>query len=401
MVLRALSKKNQPDGLRQQGFSLVELAIAMAVIGLLLGATLTLYQGYIRTKAENDTETRKELIRVAIARFVATNGRLPCPADPARAVTDVQSGTEECSATGEVHSVAGQRAGVGDHNTVLIGSLPYAALNMSIVDAYDGWGSSFTYAVSLNLVDKDKFNAGHGVIGLKSYDTAGSLTDTRNPRVEGVNGRLANSYMFAVVSHGPDKRGAYTNAGRPMPACASGTRDNENCDGDSIFLLSPRSYASNSSFYDDAFVLTDYVDTSKDVWYQPGMSRVFDATLHEDILQYSTAVDLPAEGTVVLGHPYDTAPSDRLWVDSSVRSKEIHADQICDASGNNCYKPSFYGHVTDVCNGSFMIGISGGEPVCAYKIRKNISSTVSCPTGVKGYCSNGTVWCNGTSYPCP
>lgn len=378
------------------GFSLVELAIALAVIGLLLGATLTVYQGYIRTKAENDTETRKELIRVAMARFVGTNGRLPCPANPALSITNVNSGVENC---GSAATTTGART-AGGSNNVLVGSLPYATLNMSIIDGYDGWDSSFTYAVSELLTDVDTFNEGHGVIRLDTRATVGaSAVNTPNPRVLGQNGPLVNSYMFAVVSHGPDKRGSYTNAGIIQGSCVGGGLDAENCNGDATFLKAPRVYVSGANFYDDAFVLTDYVDAEKDTWYQAGMSRVWDPVADEEEVRYSAAANLPPEGTAVIGHEGDQERTDRLWVDSSARANALHVDEVCDASGSNCYRPSLLGGASDNCNGSLVVGISQGKPVCASRVRQN-GVTTNCPNGVRAYCS-GLIWCWGAANPCP
>jgi prepilin-type N-terminal cleavage/methylation domain-containing protein len=387
---------------RTSGFSLVELAIALAVIGLVLGTTLTLYQGYIRTKAENDTETRQELIRIAIARFVATNGRLPCPARPNLATTNASSGVEQCTPVGGATGVTAT-AGFRGMGQVLVGSLPFASLNMSIVDGYDGWGSSFTYAVTQSLTDAGTFNESNGGIRLVSFDAAGAATTLANPRVVTSNGAQQDSFMFAVVSHGPDKKGSFTVAGIAQTACTGTARDVQNCNRTATFAISPRNYiGTGANFYDDAFVMTDYVETS-DLWYQPGMGR------NAGAMRPALVPDIPADGRVVLGIPAargapdDPLPPQRLWTDSSIQVQELHATRVCDAASGNCIAAPFIGGSAVDCGSGLLLGIVNGKAVCTDYVRESGVTTGTCPGGahLKGYCPSGLIWCSNTADPCP
>ena len=70
-----------PD--RQKGFSLVELAIVILIMGLVLGG-LVMPLGAQRQNAKiRDTQTQLEAVETAVGGFALVNGYLPCPATPA------------------------------------------------------------------------------------------------------------------------------------------------------------------------------------------------------------------------------------------------------------------------------------------------------------------------------
>jgi type II secretory pathway pseudopilin PulG len=64
------------------GFSLVELAILMAIIGLIAATAMETYRIWVSEKVKGDTESRRELIAGALTLFLSNYGRLPCPTDP-------------------------------------------------------------------------------------------------------------------------------------------------------------------------------------------------------------------------------------------------------------------------------------------------------------------------------
>lgn len=69
----------------QSGFSLIELAVVLMVVGLLLGSMLFSLSKQDEIKRIKLTEQRLEAVREAIIGFAIVNGRLP---RPALAVTD-------------------------------------------------------------------------------------------------------------------------------------------------------------------------------------------------------------------------------------------------------------------------------------------------------------------------
>src|SRR6266849_9944180 len=67
--------------IRSKGFSLVELAVALAIIALLLAGALIPLSTQIDVRSGADTQRSMESIREAIFGFAQANGRLPCPAN--------------------------------------------------------------------------------------------------------------------------------------------------------------------------------------------------------------------------------------------------------------------------------------------------------------------------------
>src|SRR5712671_4311276 len=67
--------------IRTEGFSLVELAVALAIIALLLAGALIPLSTQIDVRNSADSQRTMESIRDAIIGFAQANGRLPCPAN--------------------------------------------------------------------------------------------------------------------------------------------------------------------------------------------------------------------------------------------------------------------------------------------------------------------------------
>lgn len=68
-----------------KGFTLIEMAIALLIMGLLLGGGLTVLSAQIEQQRFKDTERLLGEAREAVIGFALANGRLPCPASGASA----------------------------------------------------------------------------------------------------------------------------------------------------------------------------------------------------------------------------------------------------------------------------------------------------------------------------
>ena len=67
----------------QSGITLVEIAISVAIIGILMGGALELQQRARTQRQFESTYDNMDAITQALSIYVETAGRLPCPADPA------------------------------------------------------------------------------------------------------------------------------------------------------------------------------------------------------------------------------------------------------------------------------------------------------------------------------
>jgi len=196
----------------QHGFTLLELSIAMAVIGVVVAGGLSMSTSLVDQQAHVQTENQMDEIDKAISAYVASgNAKLPCPADPTIKAGDSNFGVAgNCTATG----------GVTISNNVAIGMVPVRTLGLRDRFAADEYGNRYTYAVSVNhTTTADDFKNTNGRIVI--HDNNGEV--------------VVNDASYIVVSHGGDSKGAYRyESASKNVTCTSG-QDEENCNGDHIF----------------------------------------------------------------------------------------------------------------------------------------------------------------------
>lgn len=190
--------------MRSRGFTLVEIAIALAIIALLLGMMVVPLNTQIDQQRIGDTQRQLNTVAEALLGFAVANGRLPCPATATLANTAAGAGTEiaNCSAGAD-------------------GVLPWTTLGISETDA---WGRRYTYRVAPGFADAP-------VGGVQSSFT---LTDNGTLRVTNGSVDIATNMVAVVVSHGKNGAGAYLTDGSQLPV---GTGDElENADNDNVFV---------------------------------------------------------------------------------------------------------------------------------------------------------------------
>jgi prepilin-type N-terminal cleavage/methylation domain-containing protein len=115
----------------RHGFTLTELAIVLAIVGLLLSSTLFSLSAQVESRYRGDTLRRLDEAKELLLSFALVNGRLPCPG--------IASGDE---AGGGVAPCAAGYAGF----------LPAKTLGFQPTDSagfgLDAWGNRIRYAVS-------------------------------------------------------------------------------------------------------------------------------------------------------------------------------------------------------------------------------------------------------------
>ena len=144
------------------GFSLIELAVVIAIIGLLLGSLMVPLQSQVESRKIADTQKILDNAREALIGFAAANGYFPCPADYGL----VSAGAEAAHtvSTGVCLSSGAGRVDGGATSGVYSGYLPAATLGFAPVDAngyaVDAWGGTknrIRYAVSSTTVNSITF----------------------------------------------------------------------------------------------------------------------------------------------------------------------------------------------------------------------------------------------------
>lgn len=138
---------------KSSGFSLVELAITLAIIALIMVFFLGAGSVFIEVRKVEATRTKLKAIDIALAGFVAINGRLPCPAGGNLTDGRELGGTGGCTDD--------QQRGV----------VPWATLGLSEADVLDSWFNRITYRVGSNLWIA-------GAMDMTACDTAGTGSGT-------------------------------------------------------------------------------------------------------------------------------------------------------------------------------------------------------------------------------
>ena len=190
---------------RQQGFSLLEMAVVLVILGLLLGGMLSGVSAMRASQQVEETRHRLEEIREALIAFAIVNRRLPCPANPATADTVAGAGIER---TPTVTGCTGGTAGV----------VPWATLGLPQTDV---WGHRFSYRVSPAFV---------GLAPVLSLLTTGDNTVRNRAGVS-----IALQVPAVVVSHGANGAGGRSHLGT-LVAVGSDPGQQENADGDNSFV---------------------------------------------------------------------------------------------------------------------------------------------------------------------
>ncbi|HHM05746.1 MAG TPA: type II secretion system protein [Gammaproteobacteria bacterium] len=207
------------------GFTLVEMAVVLVIIGLVLGGLLMPLSQQVENEKEKETQAMLVSVREALTGYAMLYGRLPCPD------TDVPADGRENTPcpTGTV---------------VVSGRLPWATLGLGQVR--DGWYQDVFYAVNgaftsvatlaAILPDTAAWGGWSGVLTV--WDRANCAAGTQ----------LAANVPAVVVSTGKQK-----------DAPLVSNDENENADGDACFVARNFSDAPGAEFNDQLLWLSPTV----------------------------------------------------------------------------------------------------------------------------------------------
>lgn len=179
---------------KQEGFTLIEIAVVLVVVGLLIGSFIGTFADRIEATRRDNTKKQLEDIKLAIIGFAGATGRLPCPTTATGAGLEQPVGGGACTA---------------QH-----GFVPTSTLSLSGAFNRDGllldsWGNPIRYSVT--TADANAFTT-DGVGGIKdtgmaaltpdlvvcSGDSASAVDCTGGPN------KLAGNVPFIVLSLGKD-----------------------------------------------------------------------------------------------------------------------------------------------------------------------------------------------------
>jgi hypothetical protein len=415
---------------RADGFSLVELAIIMTIIGLVVGVVLQTYRYYLQHKEYNTTDTNSSAIFSALGNHLFNFGDLPCPAAPNLSSGDHRAGKAAGASdyTACAAWVAANKSNIPGANTpycetntasdqyglcmvygqrpsdygkslqpgplytndiVLYGSIPYVDLGITLKQSLDGYGNRFFYAVSFYETQPD-------IVLAEGREELGSINVMRfDRRLETTPGdvnawsrstfgtpALVNKFMYVTFSAGPNGKGAYGPDGKLAAACPTdGTQgwDWENCNGDATFRMSDSllhqaaySTAPGADYFDDIFLNYD-ISLDRDKWSYTSQTTMYNKTGGSVAMGSSTInTKLPTATLPQLA----SSQKYKLDVSGDAIMSRVYSDYICDATGANCFKPTL---LNSTCNGQLITGIANGKLICFDAIdTSKITGSVSC-----------------------
>jgi prepilin-type N-terminal cleavage/methylation domain-containing protein len=194
---------------KRSAYSLLELSIVIVIISILITGAMTTAVGSISNAKVKITKDRLQIIYKALGNFVATNGRLPCPASLELLKSNANYGTSagsqgDCSASGVVLSNV-------DSN-LQFGMVPAVTLGLSRDLAEDGFEDKIAYVVNKNFTTSANLTASpdfsqtnFSINAVKNSTNVISVTEKSGSATT----VTSNNDVFVLISYGPNKAGAY------------------------------------------------------------------------------------------------------------------------------------------------------------------------------------------------
>lgn len=206
-----------------RGFTLLEVAVTLAVILLLVGSLLVPLSTQVEQRQIGVAEKALEEIRSALVGHAITYGYMPCP--------DTDDDGAENISSGQCASIS---------SSISHGNLPWQTLGMANNDT---WGNRYRYAV-------------YAEYARRSPSTPFTLasTNTNLLRVlpsQGASTSLTNTAVAVVISHGRNGYGATNSSGTTYVGPTSNDeQENTNTDGIFVYRIRTDIGASSGEFDD-------------------------------------------------------------------------------------------------------------------------------------------------------
>lgn len=302
----------------QKGLSLIEIAIALLVLGLIMTPLLAIYNAERAQEVINDTRSDFASIEAAIENYVNTNERYPLPASLIQVEGDAQYGKAfdpdgnnimpgNCPgalATDGLCMIveAPNGSALPADEQLLIGMVPFGDIKIEEEDAYDAWGRRILYVVTARQTQNPATSTFAGGTYVRSaphgIQFSALNTFTQNPIPLVPEAGITDGYTdfdMLLVSTGPSGKGGFGAAGVMVDVCidsANPELEDENCDfTDNMFMIDTnkrpdprtelaggtvnniassqyangtRSLQPGSNFYDD--LTHELKEVSADIW---------------------------------------------------------------------------------------------------------------------------------------
>lgn len=366
---------------KENGFTLVELAIVLVIFGFVVTTVMFTLSFYNKTKQKERTLDSIKTLQASAFDYRVILGYYPCPADPALSSDDPNYGWEARlppvfpATLGNCNNAVLTRVmgrdtddadgdlltdpngiNTGGDLAVFIGAFPFKTImnvqvgagkflgeisghsgkvkDLSARSTLDGWAHKITYAVTEDLTHSSTFTETGGAIDIRDEFDRSLLVDPATAH-------------FALISHGINGRGAYTENGNLIEDCIISIsnpaliilngNENENCDeNDAIFLSALRGDRNNNDYFDD--VVSFRLGSPPPLW----------VTSSPKMLDINNTPGDPTDDVsvprVINTNPGNVGigienPLQRLQVDGDVQARKIMAEAFCgpdDSADETC-----------------------------------------------------------------
>lgn len=268
---------------KKRGFTLVELAVVLAIVAILIAMAAAITRGVTAAQKRSLTATRIAAVDAALVQYVATQRRLPCPADGTLASTANSAGVE--GARNPATGCTGDQAN---------GVVPWRALALTELEMTDGYDRRLTYRVFPALTRDSGMDmswcdpagtAGAGAppnecviacIGTNpaSCTPPSAFLANKGLRVQNIAGELlmnpatSTGAAYVVISPGESGGGGYLNGGTLAASSSTdGTEEVKN--------YANQPYVAATTYYvDDTLVETAGAGHFDDVVSRPSIMAV-------------------------------------------------------------------------------------------------------------------------------
>lgn len=225
-----------------RGFTLVEIAMVLMIIGLLLGGLIPTLSAQMESQRINETRKQMDEIQQALIGYAMVNGRLPCPAEASLATGLTNAGKEAltgntCACVASSGNTVADNSAIACTGTTVTGVLPWVTLGIKETDA---WERRYTYRVTKRFADQIAAGTTDCSPALTTPPAASSfaLCSPGVPYVLSADSggtNVATDVPALFLSHGKNGAGAYISNGTQLTV-STGADEEENSDNDTKFV---------------------------------------------------------------------------------------------------------------------------------------------------------------------
>jgi prepilin-type N-terminal cleavage/methylation domain-containing protein len=212
-----------------RGFTLIEMAIVLVVIGLVVGGGLAAVGPVITSTKITETKAKLDTLEAALTLYAIQYSCLPCPA--------------ALNGDGTAQFVT-PASGCGASCTSDRGVVPWQTLGLSRADGSDAFGTRISYEVTPALVVAGSMNRSgttYTPLGTVDINTAAGAV-------------ITTAAAYVLVSHGPNRHYGYgedTGTIITAPAGGSTVEDDNQATADDDYIQDDFSMAPGATYFDD------------------------------------------------------------------------------------------------------------------------------------------------------